>query len=128
MPGSAALDLSDVPVVDGHCHPLLVDPWALAPAVFTELFTEGRPGTMAAHVVQTGYFRRALREAGPAPRHRGSPWRPCSRGAGSSDRRGVARWTAQSRIVGLLVDTGYPPHGTRPRRGFMSTTLRSGMR
>jgi hypothetical protein len=58
MPGSPALDLSDLPVVDGHCHPLFADPWALAPAAFTDLFTEGRRGTMADHVTQTGYFRR----------------------------------------------------------------------
>jgi uncharacterized protein len=108
MPGFAAPDLSDLPVVDGHCHPLLADPWALAPAAFTELFTEGRPGTMAAHVVQTGYFRRALRELARRLDTELTVEAVLARRRqlGSA---GVARWTAQSQIVGLLVDTGYPP-------------------
>src|SRR6516164_6691389 len=29
-------DLSDLPVVDGHCHPLLTDPRALGPTALTD--------------------------------------------------------------------------------------------
>ena len=52
--GRAPLDLSDLPVVDGHVHPLLADPWAVSPERFLDVFTEGRPGTMAEHVPHTG--------------------------------------------------------------------------
>ena len=62
--GRAALDLSDLPVVDGHVHPLLADPWAVSPKRFLDVFTEGRPGTMAQHVGHTGYFSRVQRELG----------------------------------------------------------------
>ena len=62
--GRGPLDLSDLPVVDGHVHPLLPDPWAVSPERFLDVFTEGRPGTMAEHVRHTGYFSRAMRELG----------------------------------------------------------------
>jgi uncharacterized protein len=108
MPGSVAPDLSDLPVVDGHCHPLLADPWALAPAAFTDLFTEGRSGTMGAHVAQTGYFRRALRELA-----RRLDTEPTVEAVLAQRRHlgpaAAAQWIAQSRIAALLVDTGYPP-------------------
>jgi hypothetical protein len=55
------VDLSDLGVVDGHCHPLLPDPWAVSPATLLDRFSEGRPGAMAAHVPHTGYYRRAVR-------------------------------------------------------------------
>src|SRR5262249_56124796 len=59
--GMAWVDLSDLPVVDGHCHPLLPDPWVVSPAALLDRFSEGRPGSMAAHVPHTGYYRRAVR-------------------------------------------------------------------
>ena len=45
-----SVDLSDLPVVDGDCHPLLADPWKVSPETFLSLFSEGRPGTMTVHV------------------------------------------------------------------------------
>ena len=59
---SRRVDLSDVPVVDGHGHPLFRDPWTVAPEAFTGLFSEGRSGTMTAHIPHTGYFRRACHD------------------------------------------------------------------
>src|SRR5439155_25187446 len=62
MMPTSSLDLSDLPVVDGHCHPFLSDAWGPTPEHVLSLFSEGRPGTMAGHVPHTGYFRRAFRE------------------------------------------------------------------
>jgi hypothetical protein len=101
------VDLADVPVVDGHCHPLLADPWAVSPEQLTDLLTEARPGTMPAHVHNTGYYRRVIetlaRRLGTEPRveavlERRRALRPDG-----------ARVLAEGRVAGLLVDTGYPP-------------------
>ncbi len=102
------VDLSDLPVVDGHCHPLLPDPGAATPADLQELVSEARPGTMAEHVPETGYFRRLVRDlarrlgTAPAPE------------AVLEQRRvlgpeAARRLLVESRVTGLLVDTGYPP-------------------
>jgi hypothetical protein len=54
------VDLSTLPAIDGHCHPLVAGPWTLAPGDFLRFFTEGRGDTMTGHIPHTGYFRRAL--------------------------------------------------------------------
>jgi hypothetical protein len=106
--GSRRVELSDVPVVDGHGHPLFRDPWTVTPEAFTSLFSEGRPGTMAAHVPYTSYFQRACRDLA---RRLGSE---ASVDAILERRRtlgaeGVRRVLTDSRVAALLVDTGYPP-------------------
>jgi len=107
MPASRFVDLADVPVVDGHCHPLLTDPWSVSAQGFIDLFSEARPGTMGAHVLHTGYFRRTLHEL--ARRLGTEP----SVAAVLERRRalgeGARRALAESRVAALLVDTGYPP-------------------
>jgi len=102
------MDLSDVPVVDGHCHPLLPDPWTVSPEIFLDLFTEGRPRTMTAHVSHTGYFQRAVhdlaRRLGTDPTVQAVL--ECRQALGPEAAR---RALTQSRVAALLVDTGYPP-------------------
>lgn len=115
------MDFRDVPVVDGHCHPLLPDPSGVGPEAFPALFSEARPGTMAAHIPHTGYFQRALTDLA---RRLGCP---ATVEAVLAARReaGVAwerRALAESRVAALLVDTGYPPgamplHEMRGRLG-----------
>ena len=105
---SRVVDLSDLVVVDGHCHPLLPDPWAISPEAFVTLFTEARPGTMTEHIPRTGYFRRALRDLarrlGTEPRVEAVLERRRQIGP-----EGARRALADARIGALLVDTGYPP-------------------
>ncbi len=105
---SLRVDLSDLPVVDGHCHPLLPDPWAVSPEAFLTLFSEGRPGTMTAHIPFTGYFRRALdaiaQRLGAEPAVEAVLER--RQGLGPEAAR---QWLAESRVAMLLVDIGYPP-------------------
>ena len=102
------MNLDDLPVVDGHGHPLLADPWAVAPERFLQLFTEGRPGAMTDHVAHTGYFRRAVHalaaRLGTSPTVEAVLERRRMLGPEAA-RRAVV----ESRVEVLLVDTGYPP-------------------
>ncbi|HSF02406.1 MAG TPA: amidohydrolase family protein [Solirubrobacterales bacterium] len=102
------MDLAGLRVVDGHCHPFLRDPWQVPVAALTDLFSEGRPGTMGAHIPHTGYFQRAIDEMA---RRLGTIATP----EAVLERRlalGPA-WARQamtrSGLAALLVDTGYPP-------------------
>jgi len=102
------MDLSDLPVVDDHGHPLLADPWAVPADVFRQIFTEGRPGTMDAHLAHGGYYQRALH--GMAARLGAEPALEAVLAA--RRRRGADMAPAEfaaARIDALLIDTGYPP-------------------
>jgi predicted TIM-barrel fold metal-dependent hydrolase len=102
------VDLADLPVIDGHCHPLLPAPWTVSPEEFLELFTEARPSTMESHVSSTGFYQRALHEL--ARRIESEPTVPAV-----LERRAAlgpelaSREPTRSRLAALLVDTGYPP-------------------
>jgi predicted TIM-barrel fold metal-dependent hydrolase len=108
MTVSRFVDLSDLPAVDGHCHPLLPDPWSVSPRTFADLFSEGRPQAMTAHVPHTGYFRRTLhdlaRRLGAEPSVEAILARRVALGP-----EGARRAITESRIEALLIDTGYPP-------------------
>ena len=100
----AALDLSGIPAVDGHCHPLVAASEEVSRERFLDLFSEGRAGTMHAHVAQTGYLRRALRGLAD-----GLGCEPTVEAVLERRRAEAARRRfAASRITALLVDTGYP--------------------
>lgn len=102
------VDLSDLAAVDGHCHPLLGDPWGITPEAFLDFFTEGRPGAMGAHVSHTGYYRRAIRAL--AERLGAEPTVEALLDLRRSRGLEVARgWLNESRVTAMLVDTGYPP-------------------
>jgi hypothetical protein len=101
------VDLSAIPVVDGHCHPLLRDPAHVSLETFLDLFSEGRAGTMRAHVPHTGYYRRALRALA------GRLGVEATAEAVLEARRGLGPNAARAHFAGagiaaLLVDTGYP--------------------
>jgi uncharacterized protein len=102
------VDLAGFPVVDGHCHPFLRDPWRVPVAAFVDLFTEGRAGTMTAHIPHTGYFQRAVdemaRRLGSAASAEAVLERRLALGSAAA-RESMAR----SGLTALLVDTGYPP-------------------
>ena len=104
----SAVDLAGLSVVDGHCHPLFANPWNVSPETFLDIFSEGRPGAMTAHLPQTGYYRRALRalaeRVGAAPTVEGVLARRQALGPAAG---GPALTDAG--VSALLVDTGYPP-------------------
>ncbi|HEV8439089.1 MAG TPA: amidohydrolase family protein [Methylomirabilota bacterium] len=102
------LDLSDLPVVDGHCHPLLPDPLAVSAGRFVDHFTEARPNAMAGHVPHTSYFRRALRDlAGRLGTD--ATVEAVLEGRRREGPEAVRRELIERRVAALLVDTGYPP-------------------
>lgn len=102
------VDLSDLPVIDGHCHPLLSDPWVLAPDDFLGRFTEGRADTMTRHIPHTGYFRRALRHFARALGTNATVEAVIERRR-QLGAEAACRTLSESRVAALLVDTGYPP-------------------
>jgi hypothetical protein len=104
------LDLADLPIVDGHCHPFLADPWRIGAGDFADLFSEGRPGAMGHHVPQSGYYRRALRDL--ARLYGCPPDVPSVLARRATQGPDVAaRALAEQRITALLVDTGFPTAG-----------------
>ena len=110
----SAVDLSAIPLVDGHGHPLLRDPGGVSVEAFLDLFSEGRSGTMREHVVHTGYYRRALRAlAGRlgVDATAEAVLEVRRRQLGSDTAR--AQFAAAG-IAALLIDTGYPADGGMP--------------
>jgi len=101
------MDLSDLPVIDGHCHPLFVEPWDVEPASFLALFSESRPGTMGEHVLHTGYLQRALRSLGARLGCEPTVAAVLAQRAKAGADGGRAMLGA-ARVEALLVDTGYP--------------------
>jgi uncharacterized protein len=102
------VDLSQVSVVDGHCHPLLPNPWTASAAEFLEIVSEGRPGTMTQHIPHTGFFRRALHDLARRLDTVSTLETVLERRQALGP--GAARLALeQSRVAVLLVDTGYPP-------------------
>jgi uncharacterized protein len=102
------VDLAGLRIVDGHGHPFRREPWNVDAATFTDLFSEGRPGTMAVHIPHTGYFGRTLNELA---RRLGTVATPEAilerrRALGPAWARAAM---IQSGLAALLVDTGYPP-------------------
>jgi len=100
--------LSELPVVDGHCHPLLLDPLALGAGDFLSFFTEARADTMAGHVRNTGLFQRAIRDLAGRLGVEADIDRILERRRQVGVER-ACRALTESRVTALLVDTGYPP-------------------
>jgi predicted TIM-barrel fold metal-dependent hydrolase len=108
------VDLSAIPVVDGHCHPLLREPGDVSIGAFLDLFSEGRAGTMWEHVTHTGYYRRALRVLAERLGVDAT-----TEAVLEGRRRHLGPDTARAQfaaagIAALLVDTGYPADGGMP--------------
>ena len=101
------LDLSDIAVVDGHCHPLVAASDALSLERFLDLFSEARAGTMRQHVAHTGYLKRALRALADDLGCAATAEAVLERRAGAGPAAARRRF-ADSGISALLVDTGYP--------------------
>lgn len=103
------LDLADLPVIDGHCHPPLGEATPLTPETFPDLFTEARPGALTPQLATSLYYRRALRDLGGLL---GVPPEPAAilaaRATPDASRR-LAEAFGRERLEALLVDTAYPP-------------------
>jgi predicted TIM-barrel fold metal-dependent hydrolase len=103
------IDLSDIPVIDNHCHAVEASQSA-DPVLWRERFTESPdPAVGAQHVEHTAFYRRLMRRAGAfygiAPDHEGELLR-------HRENLGTAALVGtlfrDARIGGVVIDTGYP--------------------
>lgn len=106
-----AIDLSEVPAIDQHCHPLLGGWAALDLDTFRTCFTEGR-AAMAAHVPTLVYYRWALCEMRRILDLPADADEERILAARAADPDGyLAALMGESRLAGMLLDDGYPPSG-----------------
>ena len=104
-----AIDLTDIPLVDNHCHGILRrQPKELM--AWRERFTEsGDPGMQRDHVTTTLLYRRLVREMATffdcAPNEDAVLKARCGR----DDDALIGDLLRAARIEALLIDQGYPP-------------------
>ncbi len=106
----ALIDLSDIPIIDNHCHGLYRDQGPFDPPVWRRFFTESRDPVMPRdHVPNTIFYRRMLRDLarffGCEPLEESVL---ATRRARDRDELTGALLQA-AHIDTLLVDGGYPP-------------------
>ncbi len=117
------IDLSDVPVVDNHCHAVEADQRTDVPR-WRKFFTESPdPSMQADHVAETAFYRRLIRALS---KHYGVS---CSEESVLEAR--AARTTGElvssmfrdASIAGVVIDTGYPaPDKAMPAAAFRSAS------
>ncbi len=105
-----AIDLSQIPVVDNHCHGLLPAQHPADAAAWRQLFTESTGAeTRRHHVTTTLFYRRLMRELalflGCAPTDEAVLAARRSHNA----RDLIRLLLGAAHIEALLVDEGYPP-------------------
>ena len=106
-------DLSDVAVVDNHCHAVLRAQDQRDVAGWRALFTESPdPATRAVDVASTAFYQRLVTDT--AAFHGVAPDEDAVLAARAD--RGAERLTADllqdARLGGLVVDTGFPDPAT----------------
>ena len=101
------MDLSDLPIVDNHGHPFLIDPWTVSRETFLQIFSEGRPGSMTRHLVQGGYYQRTL-HALAKELHTEADLPTVLDARRRLGPASVRDMVVARRIETLLIDTGYP--------------------
>lgn len=111
------LDLADLPVIDGHCHPPLAEPSSLTPETFPDLFTEAPPGTLTPFLASSLYYRRALRDLAALLGVSPEPSAILAARRNPEAARRLAAAVGGQRLAALLVDTAYPP-GAMPLGGM----------
>lgn len=103
------IDLSDIPVIDNHCHAVEAIQSA-DPVLWRERFTESPdPDLGASHVEHTAFYRRLMRRMGAlygmAPDHETALLE-------HREQLGTAALVEKlfrdARIGGVVIDTGYP--------------------
>src|SRR5690349_11123972 len=104
-----ALDLSEIPVIDQHCHAFLREWYRIDLPTFHARFTEG--GQRVESTVPTlVYYRWALREMRRAldlPEDADEETILAARRAQADEYLAVQ--IDESGLAGLLIDDGYPP-------------------
>lgn len=105
-----AVDLTQVPVVDNHCHGISTDQTFDGPVAWRQAFTESTdPGMPREHVATTSYYRRLIPTL--------ASFLHCEPDeeavfAARSDKEGrelTAELLRAANVDTLLLDTGFPP-------------------
>jgi predicted TIM-barrel fold metal-dependent hydrolase len=103
-----AIDLTDVPVVDNHCHAVEARQGADAPA-WRAFFTESPDLRMrAGEAADTAFYRRLVTAMGAFHGVPGEEAAVLAARSRLSAEELVARYFADAAIGGVVVDTGYP--------------------
>jgi hypothetical protein len=105
---TAFVDLSDVPVVDNHCHAIESQKYADVSA-WRQLFTESPdPGMRARDVVETAFYRRLTRAMAAFHGVAVTEDDVLQARARHSAEDLVANLFRDAAIEGVVIDTGYP--------------------
>ncbi len=103
------VDLTGVPVIDEHCHPVLRDQSITEPRVWRRHFSEGRGAHAGGDALTSIAYREAL---AALAEHLGCPPDEAAvlaaRPTGSVARLLAGYWR-DAGVAGLVVDDGYPP-------------------
>lgn len=116
------IDLTDVPVVDNHCHAVEADQRADA-AAWRGFFTESPdPSMRSRDAAETAFYRRLIRAMGEHFGVSGEESVLEARAAHTAEEL-VSSMFRDASIDGVVVDTGYPdPDTTMPVHAFRSAS------
>ncbi|MDT4958497.1 MAG: hypothetical protein QOD31_2296 [Pseudonocardiales bacterium] len=102
------IDLTDVSVVDNHCHALEADQVADVPR-WRQLFTESPDPSMRAHdVAETAFYRRLIRAMGMHFGVAGGEASVLEARAALTTEELVSSMFRDAAIGAVVIDTGYP--------------------
>jgi hypothetical protein len=102
------VDLSDVPVVDNHCHAIESQEYADVSA-WRQLFTESPdPGMRARDVVETAFYRRLIRAMAAFHDVAVTEDEVLQARARHRVEDLVGKLFRDAAIAGVVIDTGYP--------------------
>ncbi len=106
------LDLSDIPIIDDHCHPLLKMPSPSQGTAYRAFFTQSVDPEMAeSHLEQGPFYRRAVRELSRLLRCQPNTEEILARRAKLTLGKFIKLLLEDAAIEILLVDYGYPREG-----------------
>lgn len=116
------IDLTDIPVIDNHCHAVEADQAADVPA-WRQFFTESPdPSMRGCDVAQTAFYRRLIRAMGEHFGVSGEESVLEVRAAHTTEEL-VSSMFRDASISGVVIDTGYPaPDKAMPAQAFRSAS------
>ena len=105
-----ALDLTPVPVVDNHCHGILLDQTFRNIASWRAAFTESTdPGMARDHVATTAFYQRLTRTLAGFLGCEPEEQAVFAARTGKDGQELAAMLLRAANIDALLIDTGFPP-------------------
>jgi uncharacterized protein len=116
------IDLTDVSVIDNHCHAVEADQAADVPR-WRQFFTESPDPSMRSHdVAQTAFYRRLIRAMGEHFGVSGEESVLEARADRTTEEL-VSSMFRDASIAGVVIDTGYPaPDKAMPAQAFRSAS------